>query len=532
MPFGHSIAAKFYFHILDFTPYLEQIDPTFARAMAELRLLNVGYRQVLPGHREISFTLAGVYDPSAGGIDEQAWAALVQDDTSLLNGGFETPGAGGADIWASWTESVGDGALANETSLQRTGDDACKATAGATANTYVKQAMSVVAGKRYIITFWTRGDETYAGRYKVYDVSGAADILDLRTTGVVGATYTQITAMFTAPTGCSSIELYLYCPATNGGIAYFDDGIFAQEGWAHVFAYLPQGDAFEGIAYCGLSNVGTDQITAADDAVRMPVGIVGADHAGRCIVLQPLSDETAGGNSSGHDSGLVALANGGFEELSGNTDIWASWTDNVSDGAIANETSITKAGNDAAKITAGSSVDTYTKQAFGVVAGRKYSVTFWARGDGTYSGRYKIRDGTAPADIVTLRSTGVTQTTYALITHIFTAPAGCASVELYLYCPGTDTGVTYFDVVAIAPVEDNEGYLIATAIGSGATLTVTIQDSPNGSAWSTLIAFTALTDEDSEAKTVAGSVERYVRVLWTLAGGAATATFFVAFGRR
>lgn len=531
MPFGHTLAASFYFHILDFTDYLEGIDPTFARAMAETKVLGVGYRQVLPGHREVTFALSGIYDPTAGGLDEQAWASLVQDDTHLLNGGFETPNGNG-DIWESWDDTAGDGALANETVEKRTGNDAAKITAGASANTYTKQAVAVVAAKRYIVTFWTRGDGTYAGRYKVRDATGAADILDLRSTGVAGATYTQVTAMFTAPSGCLSIELHLYCPATNGGIAYFDDAVFAQEGFAHVFAYLPQADVFEAIAYCGLSNVGTDQLTAGDGAVSMPVGIVGADHAGRCVVLQPLSDEEAGDNSDAHDSGLVALANGGFEELSGNTDIWASWTDNVSDGAVANETVSKKAGDDAAKITAGASVDTYTKQAFGVVPGRQYTVSFWTRGDGTYAGRYKIYDATGAADIVALRSTGVTGATYVLVNHIFTAPAGCASVELYLYCPGTNGGVAYFDVVDITPREDSEGYLIATAIGAGATLTVTIQDSPNGSDWTELIAFTALTDEDSEAKTVAGSVERFVRVLWTLAGGAATATFFVAFGRR
>lgn len=533
MPFGHGIAGSFYFHVLDFTDYLEQIDPTFSRAMAELRTLGTAYRQVKPGHRDIIFTLSGIYEPTEDKIDEQAWAALIQGDTAILNGGFETAGGGGVDIWASWTESAGDGALANETSLQRTGNDACKATAGSTANTYTKQAVTVIPGKKYKVTFWTRGDGTYGGRYKVYDATGAADILDLRATGITGTSYALVTGMFTAPSGCISAELYLYCPSTDTGVVYFDDVVFAEAGAARVFAYLPQADSFEGIAYCGVASVGTDQMTAGDGAVSMPVGIVAAKQAGRCVILQPLSDETEGGNSSGHDSDLIALANGGFETAGGgNGDIWGSWTENAGDGALANETGITKAGDDACKATAGASVDTYVKQAFGVVPGRRYSVSFWTRGDATYAGRYKIRDATAGADIVAVVTTGVEGATYTEVTREFTAPAGCASVEVYLYCPGTNGGIAYFDVVAITPREDAEGYLICTAIGAGATLTVTIQDSPNGSDWSTLIAFTALTDEDSEAKTFEGSVERHDRVLWTLAGGEATATFFVALGRR
>jgi len=83
------------------------------------------------------------------------------------------------------------------------------------------------------------------------------------------------------------------------------------------------------------------------------------------------------------------------------------------------------------------------------------------------------------------------------------------------------------------------GYLIVTAVGAGATLTVTIGHSTNHIDWSNLVTFEAVTPATlesvaSQQVVVAPltTVNRYLRAEWTLTGGAATATFFVAFGRR
>src|SRR3972149_3921648 len=68
----------------------------------------------------------------------EASGAVAADNAvneHLANGGFETAGAGGADVWGSWTETAGDGALANETTLVHGGADAAKSTAGATDHT-------------------------------------------------------------------------------------------------------------------------------------------------------------------------------------------------------------------------------------------------------------------------------------------------------------------------------------------------------------------------------------------------------------
>jgi hypothetical protein len=64
---------------------------------------------------------------------------------------------------------------------------------------------------------------------------------------------------------------------------------------------------------------------------------------------------------------------------------------------------------------------------------------------------------------------------------------------------------------------------------NGTTATVTVEDSANDSTFGSLVAFTAATGLTSEKVTVAGDVERYVRV--NLAGTFTTITFVVSFAR-
>lgn len=75
-------------------------------------------------------------------------------------------------------------------------------------------------------------------------------------------------------------------------------------------------------------------------------------------------------------------------------------------------------------------------------------------------------------------------------------------------------------------------YLLCTALSTGAKLTVTFEDSANGTDWGTLVAMTALTAVGAEVKAVTGTVRRYLRVRWTLTGSTPAATWFAAFGRR
>lgn len=140
----------------------------------------------------------------------------------VLNPGFETAGAGGADVWGDWIETAGDGALANETTSKHAGSDAAKVTAGPTLDTKVHQVFTVVPDLEYELTFYTRGDVTNDGRYRVVNVGTGEAIIATTDTGVTGATYTLVTARFIAPPLCTSIRLDLMCPGVDAGVAYYD----------------------------------------------------------------------------------------------------------------------------------------------------------------------------------------------------------------------------------------------------------------------------------------------------------------------
>jgi len=147
---------------------------------------------------------------------------------SVLNGGFETAGGGGADVFANWTESAGDGAISQVGSNPHSGTYNARLDTGATANTHVYQNISVSAGDYMSLSFWSRSftGNTSVGRWWLYDVSNASDI---RSLGVVAnATAGDNTWVFTqygfqVPAGCSQIRLYLYCGTVNTDDNHFDD---------------------------------------------------------------------------------------------------------------------------------------------------------------------------------------------------------------------------------------------------------------------------------------------------------------------
>jgi len=147
------------------------------------------------------------------------------------NGGFETAGAGGADVFAYTQENAGDGSIADETVIVKSGGHAAKLTAGPSANTYIRpsqagsdgNSLKVFPGMSVTLSFWTRGDGMNAGRYNVYDVTNSAWIRTTVSTGVAGTTYTQVSYSFTVPANCFVIQIGLFCPTASGGTCYFDD---------------------------------------------------------------------------------------------------------------------------------------------------------------------------------------------------------------------------------------------------------------------------------------------------------------------
>jgi len=141
----------------------------------------------------------------------------------LSNIGFELPGAGGVDVWLTWTESPGDGVLADEGTKVHSGNHAAKVTAGASKNAYVYQTHAVVPGTSYTVTFWTAGDGTNASRYRIWDATNSASIIALSSTDVTAGTYTQVSVSFTVPATCVSVEVQLWNGSVVGAVSYFDD---------------------------------------------------------------------------------------------------------------------------------------------------------------------------------------------------------------------------------------------------------------------------------------------------------------------
>lgn len=172
-----------------------------------------------------------------------------------------------------------------------------------------------------------------------------------------------------------------------------------------------------------------------------------------------------------HSAGLAndnLLSNPGFETAgAGDPDFWDDWVESAGTGALANETVEKHEGNDAAKVTAGSSANTSIYQPATVVSGAKYRIRFWTRGDGTHAGRYGLYDEDNAEWIVGPGvTTGISSATYGALVKEFTAPAGCTTVRLYLQCPSTDTAVAYFDACEVRSMDGflgDEGTLLAWA---------------------------------------------------------------------
>lgn len=81
MTFRHGTGAKFYYHTLDFTDYVEEVDPAFERELAEYAPLSASWKSSLPGLRSATISLSGLYDSTADKMAATAWA--VFDGTTV-----------------------------------------------------------------------------------------------------------------------------------------------------------------------------------------------------------------------------------------------------------------------------------------------------------------------------------------------------------------------------------------------------------------------------------------------------------------
>ena len=178
-----------------------------------------------------------------------------------------------------------------------------------------------------------------------------------------------------------------------------------------------------------------------------------------------------GAASVGETLGSELLSNTGFETAgAGGSDVFAGWTEfTVGGGSLSDETSLVHSGSHALKIGTTGNWGNRETQVVAVTAGKLYKYSFWTRGDGTRAGGYQVFNNTGATDIITA-TTGITGTTYQLVTGYFIAPSGCGSVTFYLHGPlsGATTGV-YFDDASLKEVIDTQidgVHILSTRNGS------------------------------------------------------------------
>ena len=160
-------------------------------------------------------------------------------------------------------------------------------------------------------------------------------------------------------------------------------------------------------------------------------------------------DEQVGADTLGAE----LVSNPGFETAGGGgADVWASWGETASDGAIANEVVEVHGGADAAKLTQGASVATqlYSNGPVTVI-GKLYEVSFWARGDGATAGQYSV-GGNGIIQV----TTGIPGAVYTKVINYFVATT-TGSHRLYLKPGGTNGDIAYFDDISIKEVTSDTG---------------------------------------------------------------------------
>lgn len=90
--------------------------------------------------------------------------------------------------------------------------------------------------------------------------------------------------------GISSLTITLGGAAMTQGEGSIEEQMWEamQNDEGHCFSYLPFGDYRTALAFCGISKYANHSMTAGDDVLRMPVGVVGSHQVDKCKVIVPL----------------------------------------------------------------------------------------------------------------------------------------------------------------------------------------------------------------------------------------------------
>lgn len=142
----------------------------------------------------------------------------------VVNGGFETAGAGGADVFGTWTEFFGTGNIEADAVKFNSGTKSAKLTSGATTNNYINTPnIAVTPGQIYRIRYYGAGNDVISGRYSLYDVTNSAFIKSGIVSRLVSSTFQEKDILFVAPVGCVNIRIFLLAAQADTAVINIDD---------------------------------------------------------------------------------------------------------------------------------------------------------------------------------------------------------------------------------------------------------------------------------------------------------------------
>lgn len=141
---------------------------------------------------------------------------------AVLNGGFETAGAGGADVFANWLESVsGTSTLSRDTAEFNSGTASCKMVVdGSGSSASIHQTSVLTTGRRYRMEFLAKRSNVATGAIQVGNATAPAAY---GTTTALTTSWAKYTFEFTAAE--TSLLLARAVSVSNNAELFIDDVI-------------------------------------------------------------------------------------------------------------------------------------------------------------------------------------------------------------------------------------------------------------------------------------------------------------------
>jgi hypothetical protein len=140
-------------------------------------------------------------------------APAISATPAVLNGGFETAGGGGADVFASWTESTaGTSAISQDAVTFRGGLASCKIVVDGSGDAAGVKQTVLTGAKHYRLSLWAKADVACAVAFNSNDTANA----------IATPTLTTSWAFYSYDFTAAGTVLGLYCSAA-GRTVNFDD---------------------------------------------------------------------------------------------------------------------------------------------------------------------------------------------------------------------------------------------------------------------------------------------------------------------